>query len=591
MIKNQNLNIPYSPYTDTLEEHMRLVVEHIRQMAPGKKLQIAIYGMGSNGIYLCHSLSGLDCVEAIFCVDRSVKININGCMAMHPDELAAHGTADAVLVATSPQHYKDIERFLAKTMPTTPVVFMFDHFVEKTAPTCASKNNTMDSRTAAIRAALNTGQFFSANLLIRSGLQYNPDHPGLLRLKSDLAERVEAGDLDDDELIGQVRSPNTIVLQLIDHCNLKCYMCFRQNGTYTPHPFFKKPMSRGMFEHLVEGIDFRRVASVCLGGSGEVFLHPDILYFTDYIIERGGRVQFITNGSLLHKRLAEQLAERSGYDFQLSLDAFTFRTYESIRVGARFDDVIEKFRYYCDCLKASGTDVNLSIASVLMRRSIEEFPMIVSFASELGIPVVTGNHIVMTGHAVHDPDESLVFHPELFNRVRCESLELAANKGVTVHLPEPFPLGQAQTDREKESSDAKANYWDICHEPWTRLDMRTGAFCICCGGYPGLPFKKDFLMAPESEPFSLAFMTGYASINDVFNAKPLQTLRKQLLTNKPSRYCRNCFQQSNNLHKFNFYSAFNKDIMPSDAYAMAKDAFMRKFHGTPYLQMMIREGR
>ncbi len=42
MIKNQNLNIPYSPYTDTLEVHMRLVVEHIRQMAPGKKLQIAI---------------------------------------------------------------------------------------------------------------------------------------------------------------------------------------------------------------------------------------------------------------------------------------------------------------------------------------------------------------------------------------------------------------------------------------------------------------------------------------------------------------------------------------------------------------------
>jgi MoaA/NifB/PqqE/SkfB family radical SAM enzyme len=106
-------------------------------------------------------------------------------------------------------------------------------------------------------------------------------------LKDQLAARVREKDLEGDALIGRVKSPNTIVLQMIDNCNLKCYMCFRQNGVYAPHPFFKKPISREMFKQLVKGVDFRRLSTVCLGGSGEVLLHPDVIYFMDYINERG----------------------------------------------------------------------------------------------------------------------------------------------------------------------------------------------------------------------------------------------------------------------------------------------------------------
>jgi MoaA/NifB/PqqE/SkfB family radical SAM enzyme len=303
---------------------------------------------------------------------------------------------------------------------------------------------------------------------------------------------------------------------------------------------------------------------------------------------KGGRVQFITNGSLLRPKLAQKLAERSGYDLQLSLDAFSKRTYNSIRVGADFDDVIKKFTYFVDCLRETKSDVNLSITSVLMRRSIEELPMIIRFAARLGIPLVTGNNMVMTGNAINEPEESLVFHPTLFNRVRNQCLGLADETGVTVNLPEPFPLTKEELS-PNNASRKKANYWDICHEPWTRLDMRSGAFCFCCGGHPGVPFNKAFVEHPSAEPFSLKYMTGFNTIYDLFNSNVLRTLRKRLLTDRPPKYCKNCVQKSNTLHGYNFHTAFNKDIIPHDAYNAARSRFIKKFHGTEYLTIMLKD--
>jgi len=443
----------------------------------------------------------------------------------------------------------------------------------------------IDNQIAAIESAIHSENYYSANLLIRSAMQGQPDNPELMVLRNRLAELVRG--LDDDAPIFTVKSPNTIGIQIVDNCNLKCFMCFRQNPTYYVNPFFKKPMSRAAFESLVEGVNFSNVASVCLGGSAEVFLHPDILYFMDCILERGCRVQFITNGSLIDSKLAEELAARSGYDLQLSLDAFSQETYESIRVGARFDDVIRKFTYFVQCLRKNNADVSLSIATVLMRRAIEEFPMIVRFAADLGIPVVTGINLVMTGAAVKYPEESLVFHPALFNQVRADSLALAAEVGVRVNLPEPFPL--RREDRPVVDSGKSADHWDICHEPWTWLYMGSGGFGVCCGGHPGLPYRKEFMDEPEAEPFSLKVLTGHHTLTELFNSQVVRTLRRELVTNTPSPYCRNCLQQSNNLHNFSFHSAFNKKAMAPDDYRHARESFIKTFDGTDYLELMIQE--
>ncbi|MFH1673078.1 MAG: radical SAM protein [Pseudomonadota bacterium] len=583
MNKNHYLKIPYSPYTDTLGKNLSYIKEYSKQLFPNKKLNIAIYGMGPNGIYLSDTLSGFNFIKSTLCVDRRVSITTKGKASIKPEELITQNNIDLLIVTTAPQHYKAIENSVCKHLKNIHVLYIFKHFVGQTYHT---NSDTTFSPITAIKSAINSRKYFSANLLIRSNLHIQPYNHRLLMLKDHIAKLVNEKDLENDELIGNVNCPYNIIIQIIDNCNLKCYMCFRQNGTYSPPPFFKKPMSRVIFQQILKDVDFNNVASVCLGGSGEVFMHPDILYFMDYILERGSRVQFITNGSLLNSTLSEELAKRSGYDLQLSLDAFSKKTYDSIRVGAVFDDVIKKFTYFVNCLSKSKTDVNLSITSVLMRRAIEEFPMIIRFAAELGIPVVTGNNIVMTGHAAKDPEESLIFHPLLFNRVRSESLELAAKKGVTLNFPEPFPLKKKELKITKIGGEA--NHWDICHEPWTRLDMRSGSFHFCCGGHPGIPFKSEFMDTPEAKPFSLKNMTGYNSIKELFNCKILRTLRTQLLTNKPPKYCRNCFQQSNNLHNFNFHSAFSQDLLAPDVYQTAKNSFEKKFQGQEYLEIMLR---
>lgn len=115
---------------------------------------------------------------------------------------------------------------------------------------------------------------------------------------------------------------------------------------------------------------------------GEPFLIREHYRIWDMIIEDGLNVpcHVTTNGTQYNDRV-ERVLERLPFSFAISLDGATKWTMESIRVNARYEDVmsnVRRFREYARCMKTS-----FSLTYCLMRHNWHEFGEFCLLADEL----------------------------------------------------------------------------------------------------------------------------------------------------------------------------------------------------------------
>lgn len=178
-----------------------------------------------------------------------------------------------------------------------------------------------------------------------------------------------------------------ICIPVTDRCNLACTMCARQ-GT---HDIVEMDIPDEALEPLLDaGPHF---VSALLQGQGEPLLYPGIIDLIPRIKARmadGGEVGLTTNATLLTPEMARRLLE-SGIDFlYFSVDAASKEIYESIRVGADFDQVTENIRF-CTRLRA---DLGLAkprfmLNFVILEENLAEMPAFVSLAASLNVGNVT----------------------------------------------------------------------------------------------------------------------------------------------------------------------------------------------------------
>lgn len=142
--------------------------------------------------------------------------------------------------------------------------------------------------------------------------------------------------------------PTHLDIEVSSACNLRCPMCksthMREAGKK-----FGVNMDFDLYKLLINECADNSVYSVKLSWRGEPLMHPQIVDMVSYAKKRGIKdVAFLTNGALLTEDLASKLV-RSELDWiSLSFDGFK-DDYERIRYPAKFDEVIETFRYMREC--------------------------------------------------------------------------------------------------------------------------------------------------------------------------------------------------------------------------------------------------
>jgi MoaA/NifB/PqqE/SkfB family radical SAM enzyme len=176
--------------------------------------------------------------------------------------------------------------------------------------------------------------------------------------------------------------PRHLQVEVTAACNLRCHMCLVRYRA--PVDRVTASMSFDRFKHLVDQLS--ELEMVTLQGLGEPLLVPDLIQMVRYASERGARVGFNTNGTLLSRRKAADLID-AGLDWlHVSVDGTTPATYEAIRDGARFDRVAANICSLVDLMQQRrATRPRIQIVFVAQRSNVAELPAMVRLVARWGI--------------------------------------------------------------------------------------------------------------------------------------------------------------------------------------------------------------
>lgn len=176
------------------------------------------------------------------------------------------------------------------------------------------------------------------------------------------------------------RNIKKVYIEITTFCNLNCKMCFRR--------FWKdklRELSIEEYELILNNLkDFDKLETVYLGGIGEPLVHPNIIDFITKAKEKGYRVEFGTNGTLLNKYASEIV--KLGVDkIIVSIDAPDKEIYRDIR-GTDFSKVEDNVLYLQETKKSlNRTKPEVWIEVVLMKSNLSTIENIFPLAEKLGV--------------------------------------------------------------------------------------------------------------------------------------------------------------------------------------------------------------
>lgn len=211
--------------------------------------------------------------------------------------------------------------------------------------------------------------------------------------------------------------PQLLSFSLHNTCNLECIMCGgdsssrirtrRDGAAPLPHVY-----GDSFFSDLIPFLD--QCTAVDMVG-GEPFLVREHRRVWDLLIESGNRpkMSVTTNGTIWNDTV-EKVLDAFDTTICVSVDGTSAATFERVRVGSSFVEVmanLDRFRAYA---RARGTGVHLSFS--LVRQNWFELGSVLRFAEECGMEV--------TVQTVIEPEFGVQRLPTAELRTVVESLEL-----------------------------------------------------------------------------------------------------------------------------------------------------------------------
>ncbi|MFO0947776.1 MAG: radical SAM protein [Planctomycetota bacterium] len=191
-------------------------------------------------------------------------------------------------------------------------------------------------------------------------------------------------------------------------CNLECVMC---NGEWSSSvrsrreklPPLPKAYSEQFFQDLRRYLPHLKTAKF-LGG--EPFLAQESLRIWNMMVDDGLDIKchVTTNGTQYNDKV-ERILNHLPVSFSISMDGFTKKTVESIRVNAIHEVLLENFKKFHAYARSRGTYIGLTYC--LMQKNWHEFGDYLLFADEWDVQVVVNTVIQPLSLSLHvlPPDE------------------------------------------------------------------------------------------------------------------------------------------------------------------------------------------
>jgi MoaA/NifB/PqqE/SkfB family radical SAM enzyme len=177
-----------------------------------------------------------------------------------------------------------------------------------------------------------------------------------------------------------------------------------------------------------------------IGVGGEPMISP---HFFDYVRRAhaaGLAVHVMTNGSRINTDEAAGTLASCLSSMEISVDGATKETYERIRIGAKWENLVRNLERLDRHRKARpvGQRPHLTLCYVLMKSNVHEFPAFVEFAQRIGADRASGWHVIPVTE--EGRRESLQDERARSNEILAQAVARGRELGIEVDVPAPFPL-------------------------------------------------------------------------------------------------------------------------------------------------------
>jgi MoaA/NifB/PqqE/SkfB family radical SAM enzyme len=357
-------------------------------------------------------------------------------------------------------------------------------------------------------------------------------------------------------------------LAITNQCNHLCIHCSLGHAEYRKQPVIEMPLS--VWERLEDEL-FPYMESVIFGGNnlGEQMVASCWDTYFDRLMKFPLRPEFITNGTLFNDERVEKTVAKE-CEIRFSIEAAKKETFEKIR-GKSYDLVMNNIKkLHQEKQRHPGNKTVLVFGVTIFRDNIEELPLMVDLATDLGIERMEVHHL----HPSFQEHryQSLIYHRSLCNQKLQEARERALKLGIWFLGPMDFPMEPMQRVSNKlKSQKQKSELPDRCILPWSWVSINeSGEVMPCCA----MPLVMGNLKRQS-------FMT-------VWNNYKYRHLRRTVNSNRPVGICRHChdrldedlYEQTSRVDDFSLLQKIGTD----DNLTFGKWTLMMKYAMRNYLR-------
>lgn len=335
--------------------------------------------------------------------------------------------------------------------------------------------------------------------------------------------------------------PTWINLTSTTTCNLKCFMCNQFLDPNSP----KENMDEDVYRMVVREL-YPYAKTMQLSAFGEPLVTPKMEEKLDDLERYGVKLEMVTNGTLMMResRFREQLVKCLEL-VTFSMDGATRETYNSVRTGAEFNEVVDNITKFAE-LRSQRPEAErprMNFNFILMKRTVAEAPKFVEMVHRWGGDEIVFNHLVTFHPSLKS--ESLNYCRAYANEWQDRTREVAKELGVRISIPPNFQDLEAPSEVPRDvpaaaSPDATTGVPEAaparkqrpCGPPpvkcwflWQRVYIAPfGLVVPCC--LAGIPAFGDL----KKESFY-----------DIWNGETYRAYREHVFTANPLGKCKTCY--------------------------------------------------
>ena len=304
----------------------------------------------------------------------------------------------------------------------------------------------------------------------------------------------------------KVAFPASIMLEVTNHCNLRCITCAREYD-------FGHAMAKGFMpiDNLKRVVDeaYPYVDSIGLTGLGETLLYKQLPEALDYIRSKSqGIITFVSINAHLPKsvEIATSLADKLD-TIQISMDGIG-EVYEQVRLRGDFEFFEKNVKEIVAGSQGKRADIMFNFVAV--KENYHQMAEIVEYAHELGVKYVN-----ITPFNVSSATDVPIEYYEFFQTKEFKQALKAAH------------------DKAEELEGIEFTTWDFktpngfkkCDFPWSH-------FYVSWDGYATPCCAKPF---PQALNFGNIFEDG---LMKCLNSKDYREFRKMWKQNITPEFCK-----------------------------------------------------